>query len=541
MPYLLHSGVRLAIGVVCMSIFYMLGMLIHHELQKLTAWIILFVLGPIGFCMVWLSDKLAARLMIASWIILLGDASIKGFIRLYFGIRPNPSEVFSAVLYTTLNESFEFITAQWRLLLESLSVLLVCITLCIIVEIKLSTTAKRTVTKKAGWQSKSVSLLCLLLFIAAFFNPVMRRQNPVVFWFNWYGLYTERVDELASFNDAFITSDKQLSTTVYSGEQHRTVVLIIGESLTRNNMSLYGYERETTPVLDSKRDELLVFDDVISPSYLTAFSVVKMLSPATISAPDQWKNNPTIVQLAKAAGYKTFWLSNQMALDGWVTFIARQTDDAVFTNVGDMIAESAFDGVLLPHIEQALNDTSPLKLIVVHLLGNHFYYSLRYPDNYKIYDRVEDIVTKKMVQAGRAPWVVTVRNQYDNSVAYNDKVVTDIIKAVQLSVNNSPSALVYLSDHGQEVGHNRDFTRHSAIDNTGWEIPMVMWSNQTLALPKTVLEKRPYQTDRFDATLLGLLKITTPYYRAEDDVLSKRFITRPRMLEDKLYTLDKLK
>ena len=45
----------------------------------------------------------------------------------------------------------------------------------------------------------------------------------------------------------------------------RTYVFIVGESANRNHLSLYGYKRNTTPKLEAMRDELVVFEDVISP------------------------------------------------------------------------------------------------------------------------------------------------------------------------------------------------------------------------------------------------------------------------------------
>ncbi|MBR7514039.1 sulfatase-like hydrolase/transferase, partial [Mycobacterium tuberculosis] len=44
-----------------------------------------------------------------------------------------------------------------------------------------------------------------------------------------------------------------------------TLVLVIGESTNRQRMSLYGYGRETTPELDKLKDQLAVFDNVITP------------------------------------------------------------------------------------------------------------------------------------------------------------------------------------------------------------------------------------------------------------------------------------
>jgi glucan phosphoethanolaminetransferase (alkaline phosphatase superfamily) len=63
------------------------------------------------------------------------------------------------------------------------------------------------------------------------------------------------------------------------------VVWIIGESLNRANMSLYGYERPTSPTLESMRKELIVFRDVVSSAPATMDSLMKMLTPADLNDP----------------------------------------------------------------------------------------------------------------------------------------------------------------------------------------------------------------------------------------------------------------
>lgn len=538
MAYFYFSCARLIIGVSCLGLFHVCGMLIFHETLKLTGWIVLIVFGFTGFVMTWLSVQLASRMMLVWWCFLFADITIRGFVRLYFGIRPNSSELFNAVLASSASESLEFLFAQWRLVVQCLVVFIVVICVCVISERILFSLSKKKSGIKQSRIAKGCALVCVLLFITCFFNPVMRRENPLFFWHTCYTVYRNTMTELTEFQKSTSFPAEHLSFTRYTGSNQRTVVIIIGESLTRNNMSLYGYPRDTSPNLTAMRDDLYVFADVISPSFLTAFSIVKMLSPAMIDAPDLWKNTPNIVQLAKAAGYKTFWLSNQMAFDGWVTLVSRQSDQAIFTNVGDMIAESNFDEALLPHVETALKDPAPLKLVIVHLLGSHFYYNLRYPAHYKKFDDVIDPVATDMAQSGRAQWVIDARNQYDNSVSYNDYVVSNMIASLKWSSTNTPAFLLYVSDHGQEVGHHRDFTRHSAVDKTGWEIPMLLWTNDDLPLAKPVLEKRPYQTDRLDATLLGLLNISTPYYRVEDDILRQRFVTKPRQMEGVQYHMD---
>lgn len=58
--------------------------------------------------------------------------------------------------------------------------------------------------------------------------------------------------------------------SVASSHKASVVVMVIGESASREHLSLYGYPLPTSPVFDSMRDSLFVFSDVIASSTTTA-------------------------------------------------------------------------------------------------------------------------------------------------------------------------------------------------------------------------------------------------------------------------------
>ena len=77
------------------------------------------------------------------------------------------------------------------------------------------------------------------------------------------------------------------------------------------------------------------------------------------------------------------------------------------------------------------------------------------------------------------------------------------------------------------------------MENSGYEIPLLLWQNPTGALApkgqKTALESRPYQTDYLDNTMLALLKVSSAYYQPEHDLLSPQFRPAPRLISGKPY------
>ncbi len=102
-----------------------------------------------------------------------------------------------------------------------------------------------------------------------------------------------------------------------SGNEPRTLVLVIGESTQRGRMSLYGYPRETTPELDAlhKTDpNLTVFNNVVTSRPYTIEILQQALTFANEKNPDLYLTQPSLMNMMKQAGYKNL-LDHQPADD----------------------------------------------------------------------------------------------------------------------------------------------------------------------------------------------------------------------------------
>lgn len=53
------------------------------------------------------------------------------------------------------------------------------------------------------------------------------------------------------------------------------IIIVIGESASRKHHSIYGYYLPTTPFLEKKKNEIIVFNDVTS-TYSTTSESMKM-------------------------------------------------------------------------------------------------------------------------------------------------------------------------------------------------------------------------------------------------------------------------
>ena len=534
---------RVLFSIAGLLLFFLFDQLSANECLKLCVLLAAFLLGVGGMLHAWRGSSSASAVTLLLRIVVpvfYLDAAIKGFLRDYFGMRPNPNAVLQAMFATDQAETGEFFLHNGVALAQAAGWFVLVTAAVLLADRQLLRRQAARASRPPGTAQKCFAVSMAVFLVLLHVNTTMRRENPALFWPLRYQQYSAQLEAMKSMQQALTAAMAAPRDwhVRYAGEDARTVILVIGESTNRASMSLYGYPRATTPRLDAMRAKLLVFNDVISPASSTVESMMTMLTPADIGNPDAWMSKPNLLMLAEAAGYKTFWVSNQTRNDGWIGLLAGQADESDFINYGTGRGENNFDDNLFQPFAHALADSAPKKLIVVHLLGAHPSYDMRYPSRFAHFDQVQDAVSAQMASQGRSSWIRHQRDEYDNAIRYGDYVLGTLIGMADTAKAGRAASLLFVSDHGQEVGYSRNHAGHSASDKSGYEIPMLIWDNQQApqsGAARAALESRPYQTDKLDATVLGLLKIETRYYAAHDDILSGAFQPVQRFMNGLQY------
>lgn len=324
------------------------------------------------------------------------------------------------------------------------------------------------------------------------------------------------------------------------------VILVIGESASRRHLSVYGYPLPTSPGMDSISGNLYLFSDAIASSTSTAGNMERILGfmPDNDSV-GSWADYPLLVDLYNAAGYKSYWLSNQERAGIWGNasgVMANNADVVNYTSSesGDDALLMRYDGVLLPAIEKAISDSSPLKFIGVHLLGSHMLYSSRYPEEFGFFTE-EDVLNiakhRKWVDKAKAATIA----HYDNSIRYTDSIICRII---ELAGNCTwPTVVMYFSDHGENVYDDKDFIGR---DEKSVEVPFVIYVNDSYRLhyPGLCIRIEESEGLRFSTAnvihpLMTISGISYPLYDATLDFLSTDFVERKRYVDNKVWKYEK--
>ena len=85
------------------------------------------------------------------------------------------------------------------------------------------------------------------------------------------------------------------------------IVVVIGESASRDHLSLYGYPLPTTPRMDTISEGLFRFDDAVASSTSTAQNMPRLLSLMTDEPTGgEWYEYPSILQIFHSLGYRRY-------------------------------------------------------------------------------------------------------------------------------------------------------------------------------------------------------------------------------------------
>lgn len=246
------------------------------------------------------------------------------------------------------------------------------------------------------------------------------------------------------------------------------IVVIMGESLQRDYMSLYDYPINTTPFLKSlKNNENFIYKNGIGSGVLTAIAIPSFFN--MIKKPDGLpqilSSNSCLFKMAKQNGFNTYFYSSQAAseLKGIKNYLCTKyldvlEDGSYYTKSTD---ENALDEDLADRLDGV--DFSKPSFITLHQRASHTPFLEYIPQDYRPFSKEN---TNNLEQN-------TI--DYINSVSYTDSVLEKIITTLKQKTSR-PTYVVFTSDHATNIG---DSARqgHGMLDsNSIYRVPFFIYS-----------------------------------------------------------------
>lgn len=440
-----------------------------------------------------------------------------------FGARMGLNTFYS-LFVTNMKETVEYVRnnqtkAQWALMLAIY--LLPLAALWFLRPIVFSSRETRLV-----W---GVALAVLTIpLIRNFFKKGARHKpsyvlNPFVSVFYHYALYRRQYGALRRQIEAHSAPKFEHIVSKIPVEVPEIYVVCIGESANAQHHSYAGYCRDTNAFTRAAGD-ILSFTGCRSQYAQTLPSLEKTITFATDKSPELLYKKGSIIDYFKDAGFKTFWLSNQYALeDTAITAMAGHADVRKCFNFSSMkgFETAGYDGTLLPEFAKTLTDPAPKKAIFLHMIGSHAAYVNRYPAAFKHFSG-EVPGKEDLSEAGKE-----LLNTYDDSIRYTDYIIAEFVKALRAQGETAAASLLYFSDHGEDC-YDTKHTKllgHGQIANLPMtSVPLQLWLSPKLKalrpdlVSRAARAKPAYKLEQIVHFILDLASLSNPDYSPADSL-----------------------
>jgi lipid A ethanolaminephosphotransferase len=231
-----------------------------------------------------------------------------------------------------------------------------------------------------------------------------------------------------------------------------------------------------------------------------------------------------VLDVLQRTGIDVRWIDNQSG--------CKHVCDRIWTRQAgkdhpqSCMAGECLDDALLFALAGQLPQVKGDSVIVLHAMGSHgpTYHRRVPPDREKFKpicptERIEECTDRQIL------------NSYDNSIAYTDYILAELIDQLTAQQDKMDSVLLYVSDHGESLGegglylHGQPYPIAPEVQK---KVPMLFWFSsgtpQRLSLDSACLRRRlsePASHDNLAHTLLGLTGVRTQVYRAALDLSSQ--------------------
>ena len=204
-----------------------------------------------------------------------------------------------------------------------------------------------------------------------------------------------------------------------ASKKPRTLLLLVGESMVRDNLSLYGYPRNTTPKLDALANDphFATVRPVWSVSSSTLPAFDDMFEFSTSSGPGN------LFAFFRSAGYKVTWISNQDDLAIKNRYAAWDDDPEMLNRLSGR-SSASLDGNVLPALERPLKD--PAERPPHRGASDRPSPALPSASPERLDGRLgkkNDAVETQLKTLDRSSWVIDARSDYDLGIRYQDEIL----------------------------------------------------------------------------------------------------------------------
>jgi lipid A ethanolaminephosphotransferase len=310
------------------------------------------------------------------------------------------------------------------------------------------------------------------------------------------------------------TEQKMLPPAIFTDNEKKVVVLVIGEAARAQNFSLYRYSRITNPLL-AKIKGVVALQNATSCSTYTTASLRCILSHTDVSSAfsQEYETLPTYLH---RHGVDVIWRSNNWGEPEIKTNSYQRAGELEKKCKGEGCKQ---DEVLLTGLKERIAQSKYSKvLVILHQYGSHGpSYNTGYPPRFEVFKPACSSVELNQCTNQE------LFNAYDNTILYTDYFLARTIKMLQTL--NSVATLMYISDHGESLGeyglylHGAPFTIAPDVQKN---IPFLVWmAPKFISAQGIIMQQREnHSQQNIFHSVMGAMNMRSDIYNEQLDIFS---------------------
>lgn len=283
-------------------------------------------------------------------------------------------------------------------------------------------------------------------------------------------------------------------------------VLVIGESARSQNFSLYGYKRNTNPLL-SKTENVNWFKAESCATYTTAG--VKCIL--------EHKNTSELYEILPNYLYRNdievIWRTTNW---GEPNVKIKNFHNKSYLQKNCSGSNCEYDEILLHGLkEQILASNKDKVLVVLHTSTSHGpTYFKKHPERFSTFTpECKDVELAKCTQQ-------ELINAYDNTIVYTDYLLATLIDELK-QLEDYQSSMFFVSDHGESLGEKNLYMHglpKSMAPDEQFDIPFIVWTSKD---SRTLKNKEIVEQHNVFHSVLDFLSIDSPIYDENMSIFKK--------------------
>lgn len=365
-------------------------------------------------------------------------------------------------------------------------------------------------------------IACLLFSFSRFYTSFFRSNRTLRFYTNpiaWTFAAAGFIRETVSPGTGEIKLIGMDARKTADDTGRRLILLVVGEAVRADRLSLNGYSRETTPLLE--QEDIISFSNMYSCGTSTVTSVPCMFSCFGRKDFTRRKGDATenLLDVLNRAGVHVLWRDNNSSSKGVALRVPYEDFRHPDKNPKCDGEDCRDEGMLSGLQDYIHNNKEGDILVVLHQLGNHgpAYYR-RYPPSFEKFIPVCRTNQVEGCTAGE------IGNAYDNCTLYMDYCLSQVIGLLKRNALEFETGMIYVSDHGESLGEKGVYLHglpYAIAPDEQKHVAALMWFSDNFKINKDALHRQ--SSDRFSHdnifhTVLGLMRIETELYDPSLDI-----------------------